>query len=142
MGGDIHPRHGRGTRVCRGHPRQVPGQAAGLQLQPLLQLEGSAGRRRDCHFPEGLPLTCLMASFHIATHAMKQVAGVLVACKESSFEGVATPDSGRLAALIICEGAVCMSCPPTRHRFPQTLVTNRALLLEHKVFQQQLWHWE
>ncbi len=41
------------AQVRRGHPRQVPGQAAGLQLLAVLQLEEEPRRRHHRHVPEG-----------------------------------------------------------------------------------------
>src|SRR3546814_11488045 len=52
---DLNRQAGPGVReeVRRGDPREVPRQAAGLQLLAELQLEGEPGRRHDREVPEG-----------------------------------------------------------------------------------------
>jgi hypothetical protein len=51
LDGDVHARPGRGAGVCRRGPRQVPGQAARVQLLAVLQLEEPPGRRHDRRVP-------------------------------------------------------------------------------------------
>ena len=48
---DRHARPPRGQALRRGHPREVPGQAAGLQLLALLQLEEEPRRRHHRQVP-------------------------------------------------------------------------------------------
>ena len=84
VGRDKHTRYGGGQGICRCNPRQVPWQAACIQLLSIFQLEEEAQRLSDCILP-GAPrpffLLSLFAHFKSFACRGAQYNGLWTTCQ-------------------------------------------------------------